>query len=146
MVSRAIAADELDSLESDISQLCRCAVRSQAASAGPPNRLRPLGSCPLPSHSIASRPFQWHFRPLTVLSPAHPRPVPSFPSLSVLSSFVAAGEDEEAGEADGVEPVVVSKPRGSRRAFSFSMELPSASALAELRAALTEDPRVQMVF
>jgi len=37
-------------------------------------------------------------------------------------------------------------PRGSRRSIGFALRVPNANALAELRDALMQDPRVQMVF
>lgn len=37
-------------------------------------------------------------------------------------------------------------PRGSRLSIGLKLSVPSAEALAEVRAALTEHPRVQMVF
>lgn len=36
--------------------------------------------------------------------------------------------------------------RGARRSIGFAMRVPTALALAELREALVQDPRVQMVF
>lgn len=47
-------------------------------------------------------------------------------------------------EADNVHLEVVN--RGARRSIGFSMRVPNAIALAQVRKALYKDPRVQMVF
>lgn len=56
--------------------------------------------------------------------------------VSRLCSLVEGGSDASLDVVD----------RGSRRSIGFAMRVPDALALAELRDALMDDPRVQMVF
>jgi len=83
--------------------------------------------------------------PATVEVRVVSRPVPA-PHLQALEADIAGMLRQCVEAVEDEVPQLSMKERGSRRSFSFSIKLPSANALAELRSVLNEDPRVQMVF